>query len=82
MKGVVTEKEGPRNFMVVVMLSGQLTKWKRHIDQLRKCTDTSDSHDTFSDGTVVSPQEEEEEEKEDNSHVLVYGSLFNISAVQ
>ena len=75
-KGVVTEQEGPRNFMVEVMLSGQRTKWKRHTDQLRKCTDTSDSNDTFSDSTpVVSPQEEEEEEKEDNSDVLVYGSF-------
>ena len=88
-KGVVTEKEGPRNFIVEVMLSGQLTKWKRHTDQLRKYTGTSDSHDTFSDSTpVVSPQEEEEEEKEDNSDILVYGSFsstpqqFNNSIVE
>ena len=75
-KGVVTEQEGPCNFMVEVMLSGQRSEWKRHTDQLRKCTDTSDSHDTFSDSTpVVSPQEEEEEEKKDNSDVLVYGSF-------
>ena len=70
-KGVVTEKEGPCNFMVEVMLSGQLTKWKRHTDQLRKCTDTSDGHDTSSDNTVASPQDEEGEEKEDNLDVLV-----------
>ena len=35
-KEVVTEKEGPCNFMVEVMLSGQLTKWKRQTDQLIK----------------------------------------------
>ena len=35
-KGVVTEKEGLHNFIVEIMLTGQLTKWKRHTDQLRK----------------------------------------------
>ena len=35
-KGVIKEKEGPSNFIVEVMLSGQLTKWKRHTEQLIK----------------------------------------------
>ena len=78
MKGLVTEKEGPHNFMVEIILSAQLTKWKGDIDQLRKCTDTSDSHDTSSDSTLVSPQEKEEEEKQDNSDVL-YSSYMVVS---
>ena len=59
------------------MLLGQLTKWNRHTDQLRKCIDTSDSHDTFSDSTTVDrPQEEEEEKKKIILvYYVVYGSF-------
>ena len=33
-KGIITEKEGLRNFLVEIMLSEQLAKHKRHTDQL------------------------------------------------
>ena len=41
MRGTIVDMVGPYNFHVEVTLTGQLTKWKRHADQLRKCYDSS-----------------------------------------
>ena len=60
---------------VEVVLLGQLTKWKRHADQLRKCYDSSNVIADSTPDTVSSQEEEEEEEKEDNPELIVYGDF-------
>ena len=58
-------RAGSYNFSVQVMVSRELTKWKRHADQLRKCYDSNDFIDITPE-TVVSQEVEEEEEKENS----------------
>ena len=76
-KGTIVDYSGPYNFSVEVTVSDQLTRWKRHADQLRKCYDSSSVTERVADLTsvAVSSQVEEEEEKEDRSELIVYGSL-------
>ena len=77
-KGTIADTSGAYNFLVEVMLSGQLMRWKRHVDQLRNCYDTTGHGDSTADSTPsVSPQEEEEE-KEDSSEIVVYGNCPSV----
>ena len=63
MRGTIVDMVGPYNFYVEVALSGQLTKWKRHADQLRKCYDSSNVTADSTPDTGSSQEEEEEKEK-------------------
>ena len=45
-RGTVIDNSGPYNFLIEVNMLGQLMRWKRHTDQLRKCFDTSSNCDT------------------------------------
>ena len=71
-KGAIVDNTGPYNFSVEVTVSDQLTRWKRHADQLRKYYDSSSVTESFGDLTSADVISQEKEEKEG---VNIYGNL-------
>ena len=82
-KGTIVDYTGPYNFSVEVTVSDQLTRWKRHADQLQKCYDLSSVTENFADLTskdVISQEVMDEEKKEDCSELIIYGNLITYTA--
>ena len=72
-KGTIVDTSGIHNFIVEVNLSGQLTRWKRHVDQLKKCyEDFTAANNQQQQTDTSSVSEGEEEEKSNESGIEIY----------
>ena len=80
-KGTIVDASGPHNFTVEVNLSGQLTTWKRHVDQLRKCFEEITVPSKTQQPTDTSAVSEEEEEEDNTSGITEVWSNLNPSGV-
>ena len=78
-KGTIVDASGPYNVTVEVNLSGLLTSWKRHVDQLKRCfedvTIPNNTQEPTDHGNISEGEEDPEEENNTSGVTEVWTNL-------